>query len=140
MHQAWCAQTIKVKHATVQKVHVMNDIKCNMPSSEFCRIMHILALLVSQALNGSKLCILFLQVFLKDIAEVEVVPLRNLQLLDPKFLATRDGAVKCHLAGVRAAGDKTEWPNLACEYLNEQIAKYPHFYITKKVCESYSPS
>ena len=67
---------------------------------------------------------------------MEIVPLHNLQLLDPKFMATRDGAVKCHLAGVRAAGDKTEWPSLACEYLNEQIAKYPHFYITKKVCES----
>jgi hypothetical protein len=90
--------------------------------------------------NSVELCILFLQVFLKDVAEVEVVPLRNLQLLDPKFLTTRDGAVKCHLAGIRAAGDKTEWPILACEYLNEQIAKYPHFYITKKVCESYSPS
>jgi hypothetical protein len=80
-----------------------------------------------------------LQVFLKDIAEVEIVPLINLQLLDPKFLATRDGAVKCHLAGVRAAGDKTEWPSLACEYLGEQIAKYPHFYITKKVSELYIP-
>jgi hypothetical protein len=28
---------------------------------------------------------------------------------------------------------------LSCEYLSEQVAKYPHFYITKKVCESYSP-
>lgn len=72
------------------------------------------------------------KVFLKDIAEVEIVPLHNLQLLDPKFMAIRDGAVKCHLAGVRAAGDKTEWPSLACEYLNEQITRYPHFYITKK--------
>lgn len=72
------------------------------------------------------------KVFLKDIAEVEVVPLINLQLLDPRFLAIRDGAVKCHLAGVRAAGDKPEWPSLACEYLSEQTAKYLHFYITKK--------
>lgn len=115
----------------------MNDSKCNMPSSEFNRIMHILALLVCPALNGSKCCIQFLQVFLKDIAEVEIVPLHNLQLLDPKFMGTRDGAVKCHLAGVRAAGDKTEWPSLACEYFNEQTAKYPHLFITKKVCESY---
>jgi hypothetical protein len=29
---------------------------------------------------------------------------------------------------------------LACEYLSEQVVKYPHFYITKKVCDSYSPS
>jgi hypothetical protein len=72
------------------------------------------------------------KVFLKDIAEVEIVPLHNLQLLDPKFMGTRDGAVKCHLAGVRAAGDKTEWPSLACEYFNEQTAKYPHLFITKK--------
>jgi len=121
----------------MQEVHVTNDSKCEMPSSEFRRIVRVLPLLVCQALSGSKLCIQFLQVFLKDIAEVAEVSLRNLQLLDPKFLATRDGAVKCHLAGVRAAGDKTEWPSLACEYLNEQIAKYPHFYITKKVCESY---
>jgi hypothetical protein len=70
---------------------------------------------------------------------VEVVPLINLQLLDPRFLAIRDGAVKCHLAGVRAAGDKPEWPSLACEYLSEQTAKYLHFYITKKVCELYIP-
>jgi hypothetical protein len=28
---------------------------------------------------------------------------------------------------------------LACEYLGEQIAKYPHFYITKKVSELYIP-
>lgn len=123
-----------------KKVHVMNDLKCNMLSSEFYRIMHILALLVCQALNCSKWCIKFLQVFLKDIAEVEIVPLQNLQLLDPKFMDTRDGAVKCHLAGVRAAGDKTEWPSLACEYLSEQIAKYPHFCIAKKVCKSYIPS
>ena len=71
---------------------------------------------------------------------MEIVPLCNLQLLDPKFLATRDGAVKCHLVGVRAAGDKTEWPSLACEYLSEQIAKYSHIYITKRVCELYIPS
>lgn len=77
--------------------------------------------------------------FLKDFAEVEVVPLLNLQLLDPNFLHTRDGAIKCHLAGIQAAGDKPEWPGLACEYLAEQITKYPNIYITKKVCELYSP-
>lgn len=72
------------------------------------------------------------KVFLKDIAEVEVVPLTNLQLLDPKFLTLHDGAIKCHLAGVRAAGDKTEWPGVACEYLRDQIAEYPYIFITKK--------
>jgi hypothetical protein len=77
-------------------------------------------------------------VFLKDFAEVEVVPLLNLQLLDPRFLRVRDGAVKCHLAGVQAAGDKSEWPGLACEYLAEQITKYPNICITKKVCELYA--
>jgi hypothetical protein len=81
----------------------------------------------------------FLQVFLKDVAEVEVVPLLNLQLLDPQFLAIRDGAIKCHLAGVQAAGDKAEWPSLACEYLADQIAKYPDMYITKKVCDCTLP-
>ncbi|XP_069688826.1 RING finger protein 17 isoform X2 [Periplaneta americana] len=72
------------------------------------------------------------KVFLKDFAELETVPLLNLQPLDSKFLQIRDGAVKCHLSGVRAAGDKTEWPSLACEYLQEQISNYPEIFITKK--------
>ncbi|XP_021928807.1 RING finger protein 17 isoform X3 [Zootermopsis nevadensis] len=72
------------------------------------------------------------KVFLKDFAEVEVVPLVNLQLLEPQFLGIRDGAIKCHLAGIYAAGDKREWPCLACEFLAEQIAKYSNIYITKK--------
>ena len=71
---------------------------------------------------------------MKDFAEVETVPILNLQLLDTKFLKVRDGAIKCHLVGVRAAGDKQEWPTLACEYLNELIDKYHNIYITKKVC------
>lgn len=70
---------------------------------------------------------------MKDIAEVEIVPLSNLQLLDPKFLCLHDGAIKCHLAGVRAAGDKIEWPSLACEYLSEKIEEYSYTFITKKV-------
>jgi hypothetical protein len=82
---------------------------------------------------------IFQQVFLKDIAEVEIVPLSNLQLLDPKFLSVHDGAIKCHLAGVRAAGDKTEWPGMACELLNDHIAEYPYKYITKMVHELYFP-
>jgi hypothetical protein len=77
-------------------------------------------------------------VFLKDFAEVEVVPLLNLQLLHSQFLHIRDGAIKCHLAGVKAAGDKNEWPSLACEYLAEQITNYPEICITKKVCELYA--
>jgi hypothetical protein len=70
---------------------------------------------------------------LKDIAEVEIVPLSNLQLLDPKFLSLHDGAIKCHLAGVQAAGDKNEWPSLACEYFSEKIAEYQYTFVTKKV-------
>jgi hypothetical protein len=72
-------------------------------------------------------------VFLKDIAETEVVPLSNLQLLDPKFSTLHDGAIKCHLAGVRPAGDKTEWPILAREYLIEKVDEYPYIFVTKKV-------
>ncbi|KAJ9579969.1 hypothetical protein L9F63_004352, partial [Diploptera punctata] len=72
------------------------------------------------------------KVFMKDFAEVETVPILNLQLLDPKFLQIRDGAIKCHLAGIKAAGDKNEWPTLACEYLNELIDKYSDTCIAKK--------
>jgi hypothetical protein len=85
------------------------------------------------------LSFIFQQVFLKDIAEVEIVPLSNLQLLDPKFLTLHDGAIKCHLAGVQAAGDKSEWPGVACEYLSDEISEYPYIFITKKVLELYFP-
>lgn len=70
---------------------------------------------------------------------MEIVPLSNLQLLDPKFLSLHDGAIKCHLAGVRAAGDKPEWTGMACEFLSDQIAECPYLYITKKVLELYFP-
>lgn len=76
---------------------------------------------------------------MNDVAKEEIVPLTNLQLLDPKFLPLHDGAIKCHLAGVRAAGDKTEWPSMACEFLSDQLAEYPYIFITKKVLELYFP-
>ncbi|PNF34127.1 hypothetical protein B7P43_G01154 [Cryptotermes secundus] len=72
------------------------------------------------------------RVLLNDVAKEEIVPLSNLQLLDPKFLSLHDGAIKCHLAGVRAAGDKAEWPSMACEFLSDKIAEYPYIFITKK--------
>ncbi|XP_066994116.1 RING finger protein 17 isoform X2 [Anabrus simplex] len=78
-------------------------------------------------INGS-----LVKVFLKDFAIVETVPITYLRRLVPQFMEVRDGAVKCHLAGIRAAGDKAEWPTLACEQLTEIVNRYDTFYISKK--------
>nr|CAD7403847.1 unnamed protein product [Timema cristinae] len=71
------------------------------------------------------------KVFLKDIAVVEVVDVPYLRELEDNFRQVRDGAVKCHLAGIKAAGDKAKWPGLANEFLTEMIGKYDSFSIAK---------
>ncbi|CAG2054018.1 unnamed protein product, partial [Timema podura] len=71
------------------------------------------------------------KVFLKDIAVEEVVDVSYLRELEDNFRQVRDGAVKCHLAGIKAAGDKAKWPGLASEFLTDMIAKYDSFSIAK---------
>nr|CAD7260952.1 unnamed protein product [Timema shepardi] len=71
------------------------------------------------------------KVFLKDIAVEVVVDASYLRELEDNFRQVRDGAVKCHLAGIKAAGDKGKWPGLANEFLTEMIAKYDSFSIAK---------
>uniref|UniRef100_A0AAU7J8D4 Tudor domain-containing protein Tdr4 n=1 Tax=Locusta migratoria TaxID=7004 RepID=A0AAU7J8D4_LOCMI len=71
-------------------------------------------------------------VFLTDFATYLKVPTNCIQTLDPRFSEVHSGAIACHLVGVKAAGDRSQWPSLACEHLAELIHNYTELYITKR--------
>lgn len=53
--------------------------------------------------------------------------------LDDKFLAVRDGGIKCHLSGITAPGGQDVWPGVATEIFIEELEKYPQKYMSKMV-------
>ncbi|XP_049949115.1 uncharacterized protein LOC126457111 isoform X1 [Schistocerca serialis cubense] len=71
-------------------------------------------------------------VFLTDFATYTKVPINCIQALDPRFSEVHSGAIACHLVGIKAAGDRSQWPSLACEHLADLIHNYTELYITKR--------
>lgn len=69
------------------------------------------------------------KVFLKDFAQIEEVPISYIRPLEDQFLKLPVAAVKCHLAGVKPAGQ--DWPSISCEFLASEIENYSHIYFTK---------
>ncbi|CAH0583027.1 unnamed protein product [Chrysodeixis includens] len=68
--------------------------------------------------------------FYGDFACTETVPTANLKVLTPKFAATGDAALKCHLYGVMPALGE-EWPLVTKECLKELLDSYKRIFITK---------
>ncbi|XP_075233247.1 RING finger protein 17-like isoform X2 [Lycorma delicatula] len=61
------------------------------------------------------------QVLLKDIADTVAVNSSCLATLVDDFCSVRDGAFKCHLAGIVAAGEQKTWPGIAIEVFEEHL-------------------
>ncbi|XP_075213971.1 RING finger protein 17-like isoform X2 [Lycorma delicatula] len=61
------------------------------------------------------------QVLLKDIAVTVAVNSSCLATLVDDFCSVRDGAFKCHLAGIVAAGGQKTWPGIAIEVFEEHL-------------------
>ncbi|XP_063243683.1 RING finger protein 17 isoform X2 [Bacillus rossius redtenbacheri] len=72
------------------------------------------------------------KVFLKDTADCVLVEVSYLRELSNLFAQLHDGAVRCHLAGIKPAGSSSTWSILATEFLTTLVSHDNPFSITKK--------
>lgn len=72
------------------------------------------------------------QIMLRDIAKEIVVSTAELYALREQFTRFREGAVRCHLANITPAGDKSKWSAISVEFLKEVFEKQSRTYISTK--------
>ncbi|KAF4520392.1 hypothetical protein B566_EDAN016679, partial [Ephemera danica] len=71
------------------------------------------------------------KVFLIDHAMEMEACTADLYVLPEDFSRLLHGAIRCHMTGIKAAGDSNKWPILARERLGDLLVQYDAVFMTK---------